>query len=659
MGDTGDPLFSIWRLSWVAHQLPRDPLHLFDGNIFYPELRTLAYSDAMLATALMAAPFLWLGVHQVVVYNIVLLLSFAASGVAMYALVRALTGDRAAAFVAGVAFAFYPFRFEHYSHLELQMTFWMPLALLMLHRTIDERPRARRRRHGPAGGAADAVVALLRPVPAGRHGAWSWLATGRAAAPDGRRLVPWLAAAAVLVVLVLPVAVPYLQNRGQLGERPDWEARIYSATPRSYLVAHVRNRLYGGLLDGPRTPEASLFPGLAIVALALAGAWPRLTRSRAAYVLAALVAFDGSLGAERHRLSDAARLRSCRSAASACRPGSASCVGLSLSVLAGYGVQRLRQSSGLKGGRLGAVLPAACAAVLLVENVPNLELTAVPARPPLIYDYFTGAPTSVLVDLPFPESLERATRGLAAPLLLDVPLADADHRQQRLLPRVVQAGGQDAAGRADGARGDVPPGARRRVHRARSRRLRGLGVPRSRSSISTQEPRVDAGAPDQRIAPRRVALPRASAVERNAQRSSLNAQVSILNSRPASPTHSTTLRPLGAAEDEHARKAGDEARDVGPERDAALVAGRVRDRAGAAEQLHQEPEAEEEDRRDLDDLDEDEQRDQRQHARVRVEHEVRAHHAGDRAARADRRHVRRRDRSSVCAERRPATPHSR
>ncbi len=220
--------------------------------------------------------------------------------------------------------------------------------------------------------------------------------------------MPWLVAAAVLVVLVLPIAVPYLQNRGQLGERPDWEARIYSATPRSYVVAHVRSRFYGGLLDGPRTPEASLFPGIAIVALALAGAWPRLTRSRAAYALAALVAFDGSLGLNgivfptlRDTLLPFRGLRV---------PARFSIlVGLSLSVLAGYGVQRLRQSSWLKGGRLGTVLPVACAAVLLVENVPNLELTEVPARPPLIYDYFAGAPASVLVDLPFPESLERAT----------------------------------------------------------------------------------------------------------------------------------------------------------------------------------------------------------------------------------------------------------
>ena len=406
VGDTGDPLFSVWRLSWVAHQLPRAPLRLFDANIFYPELRTLAYSDAMLATAIMAAPLLWLGVHQLLVYNIVLLLSFAASGVAMYALVRALTGDRAAAFVAGVAFAFYPFRFEHYSHLELQVTFWMPFALLMMHRAMTT-GRVR-------DGAVTGLLLALQTLSSLYYGLFLlvvmgvvWLATGGLRLCR-RRFMPWVAAAAVLVLLVLPVAVPYLQNRGQLGERPDWEARIYSATPRSYVVAHVRNRLYGGLLDGPRTPEASLFPGLGIVVLALAGAWPRMTRRRAAYVLAALVAFDGSLGLNgitfptlRDTLLPFRGLRV---------PARFSMlVGLSLSVLAGYGVQRLRQSARLKGGRLGAALPVACVAVLLVENVSNLQLTDVPVRPPLIYDYFAGAPTSVLADLPFPESLERAT----------------------------------------------------------------------------------------------------------------------------------------------------------------------------------------------------------------------------------------------------------
>src|SRR5439155_21522247 len=60
--DLGDPLFSMWRLAWVAHQLPLDPRHLFDANIFHPAMRTLAYSDAMIVPALIGAPALWLGV---------------------------------------------------------------------------------------------------------------------------------------------------------------------------------------------------------------------------------------------------------------------------------------------------------------------------------------------------------------------------------------------------------------------------------------------------------------------------------------------------------------------------------------------------------------------------------------------------------------------
>src|SRR5204862_6887538 len=34
--DMGDPLFSIWRIAWVNHQIWRDPRALFDANIFYP-----------------------------------------------------------------------------------------------------------------------------------------------------------------------------------------------------------------------------------------------------------------------------------------------------------------------------------------------------------------------------------------------------------------------------------------------------------------------------------------------------------------------------------------------------------------------------------------------------------------------------------------------
>ena len=36
-----DATFSIWRLAWFAHQAPRHPLAILDGNIFYPATGTL------------------------------------------------------------------------------------------------------------------------------------------------------------------------------------------------------------------------------------------------------------------------------------------------------------------------------------------------------------------------------------------------------------------------------------------------------------------------------------------------------------------------------------------------------------------------------------------------------------------------------------------
>src|SRR6266849_4452764 len=92
-----DPFLSMWRLGWIAHALHTDPHHLFDANIFYPEPRTLAYSDATLMQGALAAPLVWAGWRLVGVYNVLLLGGIAASGVGMFVLVRYLTGNVGAA----------------------------------------------------------------------------------------------------------------------------------------------------------------------------------------------------------------------------------------------------------------------------------------------------------------------------------------------------------------------------------------------------------------------------------------------------------------------------------------------------------------------------------------------------------------------------------
>src|SRR5688500_9264957 len=134
-----DAWLNMWRIGWIAHQLPRAPAHLFDANIHFPERHTLAYSDATLVQGLIASPPLWMGVPTPYVHTALVLASFVFAGVGAWALVRRLTGSSSGGIVSGIVFAFAAYRFDHYMHLELLWTGWMPLTVLALHDAI-ERP---------------------------------------------------------------------------------------------------------------------------------------------------------------------------------------------------------------------------------------------------------------------------------------------------------------------------------------------------------------------------------------------------------------------------------------------------------------------------------------------------------------------------------------
>ena len=98
--------------------------------IFFPARATLTFSEHLLGLSVIASPLYWLTGDLVVTYNIVLLLTFPLCAIAMYALVFRLTGSAAGAFVAGLAFAFAPYRISQLPHIQMLATFWAPLALL-------------------------------------------------------------------------------------------------------------------------------------------------------------------------------------------------------------------------------------------------------------------------------------------------------------------------------------------------------------------------------------------------------------------------------------------------------------------------------------------------------------------------------------------------
>lgn len=140
--DNADGALNAWAISWVAHQIVRDPRHLFDANIFYPEPLTLAYSEAMIVQGVMALPLRALGASPVTAYNIVLMAGMALTGWAFYLLVWRWTGNRAAAYVAGSLAGFNPAVLVRLPHLQTQHAEFFALILLALDRVLAV-PRAR------------------------------------------------------------------------------------------------------------------------------------------------------------------------------------------------------------------------------------------------------------------------------------------------------------------------------------------------------------------------------------------------------------------------------------------------------------------------------------------------------------------------------------
>ena len=269
--DTGDGRLSVWNVAWVAHALISDPRHLFDANIFHPHEKTLAYSEANLVAGAMAVPVYAITRNPVAAHNSVVYAAMVLSFFAMWALVRRLTGDDAAALVSATAFTFAPFVAARTAHIQLLMIFVFPVVMLAWHRFLDM-PGVRR-------GIVLGLSLVLAALACGYYGIFAGLAVGLAAVWFGwhrRRLVRYwvglLAAVVVAVGLVAPVLQPYLELRDRAGVRQSAdveELRRYSADWRAYLTSPSRTHEW--IHERIGLGREVLFPGFTLTALMLVG----------------------------------------------------------------------------------------------------------------------------------------------------------------------------------------------------------------------------------------------------------------------------------------------------------------------------------------------------------------------------------------------------
>lgn len=392
IGGHFDSYFSTWRLAWVAHQIVADPLHLFDGNIFYPERTTLAYSDAMLLPALVVAPLHWIGVSALAVYNLTLIAAFFLSALAAYCLVRSLTGSTTAGLLGGIVFAFSPHRLQHFHHLELQFAFWIPWAVLAWHRAVGQQARA-----GYLRVAALATGQVLSCIYFGVF-LITWLAFVTAVWFFRRPLLALKAGVVMLAPPLLALAIyslPYLEARETVGERPRSEVSFYSATPVNFLSAPESNRLYGWT-ESLGENEQRLFPGIAAFVLVVVALWPPVDRIRALHAAGLALSIVLALGFNGYLyqvLYDwVLPFRGLRVPARA-----AILILLGTAVLAGCGLTRVMAA--VRRRRTAAALAAAIIAIASVEYLSSPRIVPVPPPSPW-YAWLGTLPDAIVFEWP-------------------------------------------------------------------------------------------------------------------------------------------------------------------------------------------------------------------------------------------------------------------
>ncbi len=280
-----DTLLNSWIISWDGHAILHSPLALFQANINFPSVSSLAFSEHLFTLGVLGLPLHLFGANPILVYNILLFLGLIFSGFTAFLLLEYLTKNRWAAFAGGAFFALCPYHLSKLAHLHINFMPFLPLVLLYIFKYMDEG----RKRHLAFFGLALlaqcltswylmaftllAVAAVLAGYLLFRWGRQMW-----------SRLLPAVGVMAVAGLIILPFALPYFQNKTAYPEftRTLTEIDQYSATPASYLNVPPENVIYGSLgapfkqteIGIGFDAESTLFPGFLIVLLALVGLVP-------------------------------------------------------------------------------------------------------------------------------------------------------------------------------------------------------------------------------------------------------------------------------------------------------------------------------------------------------------------------------------------------
>jgi hypothetical protein len=396
----GDGALNIWAVGWVGHALVHEPSRLFEGDIFYPERRTLAYSEAMLVQGAVAAPVLETTGDAVLAYNIVSFAGFVLTGWAFCLLVWGWTGSWAAGYVSGSLAAFNAFTLVELTHLQFLHAEFFALMLFALDRvlTTDQRKYV-------AALVAGFVLQSLTSIYLMVFAVWTLLFACLARVRDvlarGSGALARVAAAGLVSALLLsPYLSEYAAVKGTMGF-----ARVAdeqeAASWANYLATGSRLHFARWSRDYSALATSNTFPGFAALALIVVALSDRRNIADRRFQMCAAAAVGCAAVSFAPLLPFYPALHSAIPLFQAVRvlPRIGQVVLLMIAVLAGFGVAALGRAWRPRGW------PFAVFAVLIVVNGEAL-------RAPLGYSWFDGVPTvydtlarephAVVVEAPFP-----------------------------------------------------------------------------------------------------------------------------------------------------------------------------------------------------------------------------------------------------------------
>ena len=132
-GDAWQHLWNLWWMRKALIDLHTSPFHT--NYLYYPQGVSLLFHTLVPLESAATVPFQLLGIDLLPLYNGVLFSSFVLAGYGTWLLVRDLTHNDGAAFVAGFAFAFCPYHMGHLlGHMNLASLQWIPFYLWALFR---------------------------------------------------------------------------------------------------------------------------------------------------------------------------------------------------------------------------------------------------------------------------------------------------------------------------------------------------------------------------------------------------------------------------------------------------------------------------------------------------------------------------------------------